>query len=305
MKMTWKKLFRLVEDGYGQGHGDAYKPFLQVRRRNVSNRSNQSYGAWLFGYTREFHYFARGERLIALLLVWLGAKDVREQFPLWPMPHLHPVIGAPGSENLVLSEAPGLMDLAEAAGIAHGMNPGSEVPYIATIDLMCTAYLNRIPFLIAVSCKPRQLIDDADAASRMLERLELERRYLKAVKVRYHVADKETYSRHLYANLCWLMPDGVISQAACRTSELLRFRDLLREQVYDTPIDRAIADAARSARLPAAIANSAFRFLAWHQEIDIDIAHPIPMTLPARRGGVALRHALQRHILGEIDSESL
>lgn len=76
---------------------------------------------------------SRQEKKISRALLWLGATDIREQFPIWPWPHAHPLTGAPGAEHLVLDGSPGLMDIANPAKISHGVAIGTTLPYIATV----------------------------------------------------------------------------------------------------------------------------------------------------------------------------
>lgn len=91
-RMTFKKLFNQINQGYGQGHGTNYQPWLQIRRKNTSPKSNQVV-AWLPPLEREAHFFSRGEYHTALLLLWLQVEDLREQYPLWPVAHPHPLWG--------------------------------------------------------------------------------------------------------------------------------------------------------------------------------------------------------------------
>lgn len=301
--MTWKKLLQMIAQGYGSGHGNDYKPFLRITRRNTSKVSNQSAGNWLFGYTREFHYFARTERQIALGLWWLGAKDIREQFPLWPMGHRHPLIGAVDTEGIILPEAPGLMDLAKQAGIDHGVFPGSNVPYVATMDLMVTVVRKRVPSLVAIPCKPRDLISAADPASRMLERMELERLFCDSLKIPRRVADQKVFSRPLIANLEWLSPSPKVATDLRQLACFCNFSDMLNRDIYRNPVDRTVEAASKKLGWSRERGNQAFRLLAWEQSVDIDLTQPVVMTEPALAGGRSLRKMLQTNIFGAIDDE--
>jgi hypothetical protein len=136
---------------------------------------------------RTAHYFSRGEYHTALLLLWLGVDDLREQFPLWPAPHPHPLYGSPLQSNAPLTWAKGLLSIAEEAGIAHGVEVGTRVPYIASLDLLATVTLPTRIALAAFSSKP---IPNAGSAVswRTRERLEVERRYAEDVGSSYFVS---------------------------------------------------------------------------------------------------------------------
>src|ERR1022692_3946526 len=100
MKFSMKKLAAAIQEGRGSGTADAYRPWIEVTRRTSSPYSNVSVVP-VPHLTRLTHYLSRGEREFALFLWWLGAIDVREQYPLWPWEHLHPrtQIGAVGHEK--------------------------------------------------------------------------------------------------------------------------------------------------------------------------------------------------------------
>jgi hypothetical protein len=75
--MTHKKMCELIQQGRGMGHGRSYLPWLMLRRKNPSPNSNQAV-SWVPPLERTAHYFSRGEYHTALLLLWLGVKDLRE-----------------------------------------------------------------------------------------------------------------------------------------------------------------------------------------------------------------------------------
>lgn len=184
-KMTLKKLIEKIRFGHGQGHGKEYQSWLQIRRKNSTSKSNQVV-AWMQPLGRVAHYFSRGEYKIALLLLWLGIEDLREQYPLWPIAHPHPLQGAEGAESKTLPWGRGLLEIASEAGINHGIEVGTDIPYIATIDLLVTLRTLRGLTLVGISCKPFSSPNGV-IRLRTLERLELERRYFQEADARYLV----------------------------------------------------------------------------------------------------------------------
>jgi hypothetical protein len=133
--MTYEKLRERILIGHGMGHGSGYLPWLTLRRKNPSPISNQV-PSWMPPLGRAAHYFSRGEYHTALLLLWLGVKDLREQFPLWPLPHPHPLDGVQETADVVRPWAPGLLDIAREANIDHGHEIGTHLPYVASLDLV-------------------------------------------------------------------------------------------------------------------------------------------------------------------------
>lgn len=133
-RMTWKKLDALLDAGYGQGHRARYKPWLRVTRRECSPCSTVGHLP-ATELRRLYHFRSIAERTVIILLRWLGAYDLRDQFPAWPWPHRHPSDGLPGMSE---PRQRGLLEVARGLGIDHGTFVGSAIPYIATLDVMST-----------------------------------------------------------------------------------------------------------------------------------------------------------------------
>ncbi|HRE16189.1 MAG TPA: TnsA endonuclease N-terminal domain-containing protein, partial [Rhodocyclaceae bacterium] len=176
---AYNKLYQAIRAGHGQGHGAAYQPWLQLRRKNSSPDSNQVV-SWMPLLNRPAHYLSRGEYQTALLLLWLDVSDLREQYPIWPFFHPHPLHGAPEADGLAYRFTQGLLSIAQAAGIDHGEEIGSGLPYVATLDFLITIPGKQGPRLAIFSSKPVSEGDDMPKW-RMLERLELERRYAEEI----------------------------------------------------------------------------------------------------------------------------
>ncbi|NHZ82267.1 hypothetical protein F2P44_23740 [Massilia sp. CCM 8695] len=184
--MTHAKLCKRILLGHGTGHREKYLPWLTLRRKNPSPRSNQVV-SWMPPLNRTAHYFSRGEFHTALLLLWLGVHDLREQFPLWPTPHPHPLDGLPHAPDKPHHWSRGLLAIATEANIVHGFEVGTRVPYIASLDLLATVSLPGRTALAAFSSKPISDPND-EIGWRTLERLELERRYTADIGAFYFVS---------------------------------------------------------------------------------------------------------------------
>ncbi|MCE1243668.1 TnsA endonuclease N-terminal domain-containing protein [Oryzomicrobium sp.] len=291
--MTWDKLIKRIQHGYGMGHGADYQPWLTLRRKNSSRESNQV-AAHLHPLHRPGYFFSRGEYQIALLLLWLGIHDLREQYPLWPIAHPHPLYGAPGTEGLQLGYCSGLLDIATEAGIEHGHFPGSDIPYVATIDFLVTIRDNSGFDLIAISCKP---IEDPNQAVkwRTLERLELERRYAERNGIRYLIISSRFVPILMAGQLEWCMERATLTDAphlaACVHGFSREFASAPNLSVSD-----AVALASESQQLSLEEGWTVFRHCAWTQAIDIDLSTPLLTSYPARRSGRTLREHLRRSL---------
>ncbi|CAJ0797647.1 hypothetical protein P3T32_003703 [Ralstonia sp. GP73] len=296
--MTWAKLRQMIALGMGQGHGEAYRPFIEVRRKSASPKGNQSVGP-LPGTTRPYHALTRVERQIGVLCCWLGALDVREQFPAWPFEHPHPLAGAVGASSFSKIIAPGLLTLAEEAGIAHGVSLGSDVPYVATLDVVVTLAGQVAPRIVVFSCKGRAELESASSTSRMMQRLELERRYCAAISATYHIAHELALSPTLLSNLEDCGASVQAEQLIRAAAEFPRFASLLKGAIAHTSIRAAVEYATARSGIQRPLAWPAFKLLAWRLVLDVDLSAPTQTSRVAELGGRELRAALRRWLFKE------
>lgn len=292
--MTWDKLQKHLSQGFGMGHGAEYRPWLILRRKNPSKTSNQL-AAHLSPLRRDACFFSRGEYQIALLLLWLGVEDLREQYPLWPIAHPHPLYGVLGSDGPNSKYCTGLLDIAQLAGIDHGVYPGTNIPYVATIDFLLTVKIEGELRLVAISCKPFE-DPSSDIKWRVLERLELERRYAEANGILYYVYNSRLVPILMAGQLEWCIDLAFLDDA----QHLVTFVERFATEFESTP-DLAIADAVVRACQICNISLddgwTVFRHCAWSQKVDIDLSQPILTSYPANRGGRALRAELRRSLI--------
>ncbi len=291
--MTWDKLNTRIQQGYGMGHGADYQPWLTLRRKNSSRESNQV-AAHLHPLHRPGYFFSRGEYQIALLLLWLGIHDLREQYPLWPIAHPHPLYGAPGTDGLQLGYCTGLLDIAAEAGIEHGHFPGTDIPYVATIDFLITVRDGSDFDLVAISCKPIE--DPAQEVKwRTLERLELERRYAERNGIRYLIISSRFVPILMAGQLEWCMERASLADTPHLAQSVLGFS---REftSAPNLAVSDAVARASESQQLSLEEGWAVFRHCAWTQAIDIDLSTPLLTSYPARRSGRTLRERLRRSL---------
>ncbi len=291
MKISWNTLSQWIDNGLGFGHFEWYKAFLRITRRKFPRRSNQVVGV-LPGFRRRFDFWSRTERKIGLLGIWLGVLDVREQYPVWPWSHPHPLADWP-LFPMSFPDAPALLAVAREAGIEHGTYVGSTVPYVATTDLLLTVGSKEQPRLVAVACKPRALFCGERADQRVVERLELERRYFQTLGVPHIVADDVAVDATLVANLEAVAPDAALSEALEHFQDRGKAQEVLCRRLEQDTIRDAVWGTASELRCDLPLVWAVFNMLAWTQTIDIDLAKPIHRSLPMCTGGTARRKALR------------
>ncbi len=297
-RRTWGAVEKHIQLGRGSGHLDCYLPWLFLHRKNASPTSNQIVKS-LPGYKRASHFFARVEYYFALLCLWLGALDVREQFPLWPMEHPHPLTGS--GPVWRAPRARGLWAIAEQAAIRHGTEVGSNrVPYVATMDIMVTAGNLSRKKLAGISLKPHDLVTAAEPTDRMIERQELERRYMVEIGSHHVIADSSMLSLTLRANL-----DACARNFNAERLEDNRHQDLLGvlcDASLALELEHALRLSARAIDLPYAEAMPLVMSAIWHREIDVDITEPIRPDFPLTFGGHRTASAFREDLFGYSDA---
>jgi hypothetical protein len=297
--MNWKQLQDEIERGAGQNHLDDYMAWIRIKRRNPSSKGNQVSGD-LPGYQRLAHFLARVEWHLALLCLWLGALDVREQFPLWPMPHPHPLAGFPGRPRPGrLPEQRGLLAIAREAGIDHGWQVGHpDIPYVATVDLAVTLAVDDRLHLAMIAGKPRSEIERANEDNRVIERLNLQRLYAEEADANFAIADSIFLGEYFGSNLEHFagaaFPEGRLSEPT-----LIRdFAAIVSERGQVDSINNAIRQAGGQCNLTGADAAILFRTGVWRRLIDIDISQYIVMCYPLVPGAM-LAEQMKRELFKE------
>lgn len=299
--ITEDYLKRLIKGGAGMGHGEDYRPFLEVRRWNPSPISTQVVGGSAVPpFRRQGHFFSMSEWLLALLYAWAGCL-VREQLPLWPWAHPHPLAGfGNATANLPWSE--GLWALCRKSGIEHGYFPGTRIPYFWTIDLALTMPWIEDPCRACcfISVKPLQserylYVDPLD---RSAEKLEIERRYAESMSIYYFLGDRSLYPGELLANLDWLHKTAVIPTGHCRRSVLDAYLDRFGHAMETEPPLEWRARLQQDFGVAIEAADFIVQHCLWNQYVDADLTAPIDLSVPVRPGGRALRQAVQASLQG-------
>jgi hypothetical protein len=294
--MTKKKLEKKILSGAGQCHGSKYESWLTIRRKNTSPDSNQVV-SWMPMLNRVAHYLSLGEYQTALLLLWLGIQDLREQFPLWPVSHPHPLTGANGTKDLKLKWSPGMLVIAKQARIKHGVEVGTHIPYVATIDLMATVKLSDRVKLFGFSSKA--ILDDlGDMKFRTLERLEMERSYMADINESYYVIDSELVPDIMAGQLDHWMTYSTTESLGEISQHTAGFANYLNSNT-DLSISEGVEMASENLSISLDSAWLLFRHCAWTQLIDIDPTVQVLTSYPIQHGGRSLRKKLREKLFGE------
>ena len=180
------KIARLQKEGRGLGRGAEYKPWLMIYDLPSKGRSHRVFGT----KTRRIHHFLSDiEWRLFLHLDWCDeVADIREQFPL---------------DRLVTRQ------IATSMGVRHPTDTGNKTPLVMTTDFLVDVLQEGKLRQEACAVKP-----SADLKrGRVLEKLEIERRYWIEKGVSYRIVTDLDFSPIVTKNLQWLRTLAFTSQS--------------------------------------------------------------------------------------------
>ncbi|MCA1636557.1 MAG: TnsA endonuclease N-terminal domain-containing protein [Acidobacteria bacterium] len=166
------------------GRLSEYKPWLHIQDVPSKGLSSRVRG-WKTG--RVHHLLSLLELTDFYVLEWsLDVTDVREQFPLLPL-----------EETLAI---------AQSCGIRHPADPKTKHPVVMTTDFINTVRRGPVDFDESRTVKYKSDL----LKQRTLEKLEIERRYWEARKIRLKVVTEDGIPAALAKNVEWLHSEFVM-----------------------------------------------------------------------------------------------
>lgn len=237
---------RYLREGRGRGDGPGYTPWIRVQdfasRGVVSRVKGRTTG-------RVHHLMSNNELAYFYLLDWSEhVLDIREQYPLLDLEYA--------------------MRVAAEAGIKYPADRASGYPYVLTCDFMITTAQG----LIARTVKMTSELGNA----RVLEKLEIERRYWAAHGVDWKIVTEKEISYQRARNIEWLYAaQGFSGEAFCGAKALM-----LELYNYRTI---SITEMARTVEavysLEQGIGLLLFKRLVLDGEIHVDMDRPFHVTM--------------------------
>lgn len=298
MSKGYKQLEECIAAGRGMGVGDRYQPWIVPTKRGTSKSSNRSYVPMPM-VARHCYFLSRAEKHFAALCWWLGAEDVREQYPLWPWPHPHP--SAEVDSRWRWPPHPGMDAVAVEAGIRTLRADSPEK--ILSCDLMVTFRQSpeAPPQLIGISCKPQIQYERAKPGDRVRERLELDRLYCEAAGIGHLLAHAELLPPTLLRQIEWLAPlrPRAAIDAITRSCRYQVFVERFSSTAFEIPACIAIQDACRGLDWSPMHSDFAARLALWRLDIEVDLRRPISMASPLPRGNKRYRDKVTTQLAGE------
>jgi len=174
-----KKIARFLKEGRGEGHGVDYKPWLTIQDVSSHGRSTRIHS---FKVGREHHFLSDLETSSFLLFDWSEkVVDIREQFPL---------------------ERELTRRIATDMGVRHPIDVRSQTDIVMTTDFLLDVNtgLGGNNQLVARAVKPAGKLEN----KRVLEKLEIERRYWQCKGVDWGVITDRDLPKQRIKNLYWM-----------------------------------------------------------------------------------------------------
>lgn len=296
--MTRAILAKLHREGFGEGRGALYHPWIRVRRAASSPIGTQHI-FHLPGLGRAVHLLSMLERNAAALASYLGVVEVREQMPVHPNPRRHPGFDPTYRLSTLDSDrkVPGLLEIAEEARIDPGRYPGTNLHFVLTTDLLLTVRDGAELRLVYWPVKPAGELSGA-GSERRLQRLELERRVASCANAGFTLITDKTVSKAFIYNLLGHKPIEQDLLRLQQTESLLRFAE-----AFNASKGATLKAAREYAGSIAGIATldgqcRAFDVAVWLGHLDVHLSKPLAPHLPVQWGGFEQRKALRRALLG-------
>lgn len=178
-KYAWteKRIAEWQTQGCGEGHGQNYKPWLEVTDFSSRGRSRR---IWGLKTKRIHHLFSDVEYHIFVASEWSRSViDIREQYPL---------------------DREVTQTIAQELKIRHPHYPGTYVPTVMTVDFLLTVIENGKEGFIAVNGKRDEEAEDANS----LEKLEIQRTYFEQLGYPHHLVYHSQLPVQKIKNLEWI-----------------------------------------------------------------------------------------------------
>jgi len=283
-----KQVMSWISQGRGQGRGEEYVPWIRITRGYSSPVSHQVF-AQLSIHKRSHHFLSKLEHHTALQLAYLGAVELRECLPMWPFEHKHPI------DTQEQKYVPGLLDIAKEVGIEHGNYVGTDVPYVASLDMLVTVQWQGSYHHIGVSCKPDEILKSKPRAQ---ERTTLDEIYCATIGARHIKEGGANIDLNLVRNLKSYRPSMSEIQNWSGTQKLFEFSKWINDSSSSKTLHEAITNAGKLVKVDSRTAGAMWRVAVWLKLIDQDLAQPLSMLKPIRRGRDHSLLKLAKHYLG-------
>lgn len=257
--VTEADIERHISNGFGQGAGSSYLPWLRVQDVPSQGRSRKVQGIKV---DRLHHLFSNLEYAHFLIFEFSeDIVDIREQYPL-------------------LSSAQ-TQAIANAMGLRHPRYPKTALPYVMTTDFLLTVKNPDGSFRsVARTVKYSSDLQGKEAC-RTIEKLEIERRFWMAQDVDWATLTEDGLTSALTQNLGMLRKFANISRPLSQSALQDDFLGYLQDcRIYQWDTSYALKKIAAKLFIPYQESRALYHNLIWNKRIKLDLNTPLQMGAP-------------------------
>lgn len=168
---------KMLKEGYGQGTGVDYKPWISIYDFSSQGRVARIKGKKI---DRIFHLLSSIESSMFYILQWDDSvKDIREQYPL-----------------LSVNET---IDISENLGIKHPVDNKTGVAYVVTTDFLVTRLIEGKEIMLAYAIKPIGEL----SKQRVIDKLKIEETFWAKRSIKWQLVTDMDINRTMVSNIKW------------------------------------------------------------------------------------------------------
>ena len=266
---TEADIARFQKEGYGQGEGSSYRPWIRVQDVPSIGRSRKTPGIKSgrlhhFLSDLEYHYFLILEFSDQVL-------DIREQYPLFATTRAR--------------------DIAADMGIQYPRFFGTQLPFVLTSDFVVTLGTSDGKRRLAIrTCKYEVEVADPNRGIGTIEKLDLERAiWADQSFTDWKIVTEKLASSTLSDNLEWLHKAALTRFIAIDAYRQSKFIEIVVQNADGVrTLSSIVRSAASAVSMPYRDATQFFRQLMWKKLIRADlVSDRLDLTLPSPRLSVA------------------
>jgi hypothetical protein len=253
------KIKRFIKEGRGQGQGKDYKPWLTAHDVPSIGRITRVTG-WRTG--RIHHFLSDHETRLFYLLEWSNnVVDIREQFPLLERDITQRIV--------------------QEMGVRHPTDPSTGIPLVITTDVLISLLSEGKIIEVARTVKPADQLNNL----RVIEKLEIERRYWEAKGVDWGIVTEKEIPKILAKNIEVIHPFYWLEATAeLDVPHLLSLASKLKKRLQGSTasIIQITDNLDVEMNLSEGTSLYLFKHLVARKEILLDMSKKLNFTQPAR-----------------------
>lgn len=251
---------RHVANGFGEGAGVSYVPWLRVQDVPSRGRSHKIQGVKV---DRIHHFFSDLERSYFLVCEFSeDVVDIREQYPLFPIERAQAI--------------------ATAIGVRYPRYPKTTLPYVMTTDFLLTLREPDGSFKsVARTVKYRSDLV-GEGSKRTLEKLDVEKRFWNSQGVDWSIVTDEFFTPDLIKNLGLLRKYSKLHRDLMKISLHMEFVKCLESsREYPWTLATCLRKIANHLSISYIDAQGVFFHLIWTKALKVDLVNsPLHLTAP-------------------------